>query len=250
MSIPIEELKKKKEENAVKITQLSKMSALGEMASGIAHEIYNPLTIIRGYADLIAKKSSQGPIDPVELNQMVKEIKTTCLRIGGIIEGLRFFAREGSQDPMEPVAIEKLISATTQICSERFKRMGVSLNIQHQNPDLQVFCRGVQISQVILNLLNNSFDALQNQEFKKISIETKFDESFIYIEVIDNGPGIKEEIRAKVFEPFFTTKPVGLGTGMGLSICKGIMESHLGQIQLNSSSQGTCFQLILNHGTA
>ena len=243
------ELERKKVEHMAHINHLSKMSALGEMASGIAHEVYNPLTIIRGYADLIVRKSQHGVMDSNELERLASEIKETCKRITSIVEGLRFFAREGSQDPMDLVFVEELVETTTRICSERLKRHGVHLEVLHETPLLKVFCRGVQISQVILNLLNNAFDAVQNQEFKKISIHTRINEAFVMIEVEDNGPGIPEDIQHRVFEPFFTTKPVGLGTGMGLSICKGIMDAHSGSIRLNSSSHGTCFQLALPHGT-
>ncbi len=243
------QLERKKDENTTRIAHMSKMSALGEMAGGIAHEVYNPLTIIRGYAELISRKTQDRNVDPKELQGLAQEIKETCNRITSIVEGLRFFAREGSRDPMDQVFVQQLVESTTKICSERLKRQGILLEVSHQDPLSKVFCRGVQISQVILNLLNNSFDAVKNQELKKISVRTWSDGETIFIEVEDSGEGIPKEIQNRIFEPFFTTKPVGLGTGMGLSICKGIMDAHSGSIKLNSSSQGTCFQLALPHGT-
>ncbi|MBC7398179.1 MAG: PAS domain-containing sensor histidine kinase [Bdellovibrionales bacterium] len=239
------ELERKREEQTSRISQLSKMSALGEMASGIAHEIYNPLTIIKGFADLLAKRSAQGQVDPGELISITKEIQSTCKRVTEIIEGLRFFAREGSQDPLEFTSVENLVVATIRICAERFKKYGVKLEVFHYDNELTIACRDVQISQVILNLLNNAFDAVRNESVKIIRIETEGHADHALIRVQDSGPGISVELQARIFEPFFTTKPIGLGTGMGLSICKGIMESHFGSINLIPSSQGACFQLRL-----
>lgn len=225
------------------MTHLSKMSALGEMASGIAHEIYNPLSIIFGFCELILRKNSKGILSQGELRGLIGELKGTSERINRIVEGLRFFAREGSQDPLESVFVSAVISNTIKICSERFKRYGVLVEVIHENEAAKIFCRPVQISQVLLNLLNNSFDALQNEEFKKISITTKMVGSEIWIDILDTGAGIPAGMEEKIFEPFYTTKTVGSGTGMGLSISKGIMEANHGSIRLISSSHGTRFQL-------
>ncbi len=239
------EMELKREQQSSHLSHHSKMSALGEMASGIAHEIYNPLAIIKGFADLLAKRNSQGQISRDELSSITSEILSTTRRMSEIIEGLRFFAREGSQDPFEFTSVENLVASTTKICAGRFKKYGVKLEIVHHDKDLAIACRDVQISQVLLNLLNNAFDAVRNEELKLIQIETQAHENFVLIRIQDSGAGVPESLKAKIFEPFFTTKPIGLGTGMGLSICKGIMESHFGSIHLIPSSQGACFQLRL-----
>ena len=161
------ELERKKGEQAAKLEYLSKMSALGEMASGIAHEIYNPLSIVKGFADLIQKKALKGPIEPKELLQISSEIQATSRRITEIVEGLRFLAREGSVDPMELASVENLVSATLKICSERFRKYGIEVGVIHHDKNLTVACREVQVSQVILNLLNNAFDSVKNEGVKK-----------------------------------------------------------------------------------
>jgi signal transduction histidine kinase len=102
-------------------------------------------------------------------------------------------------------------------------------------------CREVQLSQVILNLLNNAFDAISELPNKWVHLESRMNEGIIEIRVIDSGSGIPEELREKILQPFFTTKEVGQGTGLGLSISKGIIESHGGTLSIDIKSQNTCF---------
>ena len=213
------EMERKKEEQSAKLSHLSKMSALGEMASGIAHEIYNPLSIIKGFADLIHKKASKGAIDVKELLQISSEMQGTSRRITEIVEGLRFFAREGSHDPMELTSVDNILSTTLRICSERFRKYGVKLEVRNFDKNQTVACREVQISQVVLNLLNNAFDSVKNEDEKRVTIETELHDGNVYIRISDSGPGVPEMLWSKIFEPFFATNPIGLGTGMGLSIC-------------------------------
>jgi PAS domain S-box-containing protein len=246
----IREFERKKEEQASKLSYLSKMSALGEMASGIAHEIYNPLAIVKGYADLLEKKTMKGAVESKELLQISSEIQSTSRRITEIVEGLRFFAREGTHDPMELTTVQSIVNATLKICSERFRKYGVELKVIHHDANLTVACRDVQISQVILNFLNNAFDSVTNEDFKQVTLETELHDETVYIRVSDSGKGVAEMLKSKIFEPFFTTKAIGLGTGMGLSICKGIMDTHFGSIDLIASSHGACFQLSLPQGHA
>lgn len=214
-------------EQNLKIAQLSKMSSLGAMAGGIAHEINNPLTIIRTNANLLSHYLMQGNPDPSRLKKIADDIEQTSVRIAKIIEGLRFFARDGEKDQFASADLSLIIDETLALCRERFRTHGVTIECEKSHPEMFVSCRAIQVSQVLLNLLNNAFDAVKNRpDQKRVRVELRKYEDQIHLDVCDNGPGVPDSIREKIFEPFYTTKPVGEGTGLGLSISKGILDSH------------------------
>lgn len=220
----------------------AKMSSLGEMAGGVAHEINNPLSVIKGKAEQILKKIASETLDPVKLKSDIMKIEETASRISKIIHGLRSFSRQADEDPMTSTSITKIIEETTELCLEKFKNHGIRLYIENQQ-DTPFECRTAQISQILMNLLNNSFDAIEKLDEKWIRIESHFEDQNIVLSVTDSGPGIPENIVEKIMQPFFTTKEVGKGTGLGLSISQGIAASHGGQLTYDPSSKNTKFVL-------
>lgn len=221
----------------------AKMASLGEMASGIAHEINNPLTIILGKASVIKNSIINHKFDPEVTLQAVEKITVTVDRISKIIKGLRSFARDGDRDSFEWVSLTQLLDDTVELCKARFGSHGVALEILPFDKNLKIECRGVQISQVLLNLLGNAFDAIQSQKEKWVRIEVIETEDAVQIAVRDSGPGVPQSLREKIMQPFFTTKEVGKGTGLGLSISKGIMDDHKGRFFLDENSSETRFVL-------
>lgn len=224
-----------------KVIQSSKMTALGEMASGVAHEINNPLAIIAGKCSLLIRGAKSGTVDVPSLVTELEKIKKNAARIEGIVKGLRLFTRDEKADPCESVNLKSIVEDTLELCGERLKASGVKLyaDLDH---NCMVDCRPTQISQVLLNLLMNSFDAVEQLNEKWIRVETKKDERGMpIITVTDSGAGIPEGISQKIMDPFFTTKEVGKGTGLGLSISYGIIKEHSGEIYLDPSSKNTRF---------
>ncbi|MFN8790314.1 MAG: CHASE domain-containing protein [Bdellovibrionales bacterium] len=225
----------------------SRLSSLGEMASGVAHEINNPLTIIIGKARKI-----EAMIDPIEIEReaiqvQAQQIVKTAHRISKIIKGLQAFARETTNEPFEPVLVQDLLQNTLELCRERFTKNHTELIVQSpSNLALKFFGREEQISQVLMNLLNNSFDAVQNSPEKWVKIEVTTEGARLRIAVTDSGPGVKPDIEQKIYDPFFTTKEIGKGTGLGLSISKGIVERHRGKLYYDSSSKHTRFVVELD----
>ncbi len=226
----------------MQMVQSAKMASLGEMASGIAHEINNPLAIIQGKAahlkSLISAEQLSGPKLATELDK----IELTSKRISKIIKGLRSFSRNAAKDPFSLVQFPTIVDDTLELCRERFKSALIEIRTQLEYRE-SIYCRSAQIGQVLLNLLNNSYDAVLGQENAWVEIRCRESRSGVQISIVDSGPGISTEISEKIMEPFFTTKAVGKGTGLGLSISKGIVEEHQGQLWLDKNSENTCFMI-------
>lgn len=167
-------------------------------------------------------------------------VKTTD-RIGKIIQGLRSFSRNAETDPFHLIQSDELIQTALNLCSERFQRSGIGVHIEGKE-HFSTEGREAQLVQVLVNLLNNSYDAIQNLNEKWIRIET----STNVIKVIDSGRGIPKGVAEKLMQPFYTTKEVGKGTGLGLSISRGIMNKHGGELSLDTLHPNTCFVLRFN----
>ena len=227
------------------ILSVSKMSALGEMAGGIAHEINNPLAVISMFSDQIATELESEVVDKESLLDITKQIDSTVERIAKIIASLRSFALDGALAPMHSVNVKKMIDDTLIFCSEKIKKNNINLTISDFNPDLSFMGRDTEISQVFLNLLNNSTDAISEHKNKWIKVEVLDLGNMIRLSVTDCGNGISEELAQKIFDPFFTTKDVGKGTGMGLSISAGIVKAHQGQFYVDHSKTNTTFNIDL-----
>lgn len=219
----------------------SKMAALGEMAGGVAHEINNPLAVIQLYAIKIGEMLRMSSPDHAELIRVSNRIEQNVYRISSIINGLRKFSRTVDNTQMELNEVNQIIHDTLEFCMEKFKNHGVRVELDLPQTSLKVMCRAVEISQVLLNLLNNSFDAIQELPEKWIKLRINETPDYVEIVATDSGNGIPIPIREAIFQPFFTTKGIGSGTGLGLSISKGIMQSHGGDLILDISGKNTTF---------
>jgi len=231
-------------ENQMKMVTSSKLAALGEMASGLAHEINNPLAIISNGADLLISALEKAKADPPLIEATAKSILNTVERISKIIKGLRAFARDGEHDPIQETPVEPILMETLAICRERFRSNNIELRVRIA-PEAKLHCQPIQISQVLLNLLNNSFDAVEFKKEKWVEVSVEDHEDNLLISVTDSGDGIPESVRSKITQPFFTTKPVNKGTGLGLSISSSIISSHGGTLQLDTNSKNTRFNIHL-----
>ena len=234
-----------RKEAELKMFFTSKMASLGEMAGGIAHEINNPLAIISGKAEQIKKYLTTGDMNQEKLIQAVEKIEDTSFRISKIIKGLRSFSRTGEMDPSKVTLVEELVDETLDLCRERMRSENIELILDMQK-DLKILGRPTQIQQVLINLLNNSLDAIKQQEERWIKITSETRPHQTVITITDSGKGIPETLREKIMNPFFTTKEVGKGTGLGLSISKRIMEAHNGKLVYNDTNPNTSFSLIFN----
>ncbi len=229
------------------LAESSRLASLGEMASGIAHEINNPLTIILGRLTIAQKKVERN--DPPEIvTKELQIIEKTVFRISNIINGLKKLSRESSFDPIETFDIVSLINESRELFTQRMTKSEVKFIFKHTEP-IYINAKPLQISQVILNLLNNSVDAVETHPEKWISIELTVQSGRCLIQVIDSGHGIPTEVAAKIMNPFFTTKDPGKGTGLGLSLSKKMVEDCKGKFFYDSSKKNTTFVIDLELGS-
>ena len=222
-------------EQQAALAQAAKMSALGEMASGIAHEINNPLNVIQFRAQQV-RAFAKGRIDEAvakKVDENAENIEKNVNRIMSIVKGLQAFARKADQDPFETIPVETLLKEAKELCEDKFKFRNVDLRFGAVPAGTTLECRPTQILQVIVNLLNNAFDAIGDLKEKWVSVEVMGKGDALEISVTDSGGGIPEAVASQMFQQFFTTKPAGKGTGLGLSISRKILETHRGVLKLD-----------------
>lgn len=247
--VALMELRKSKSQfndQQAKLVHKTKLASLGEMAASIAHEINNPLTIINGNVGLLRRILSHIPEGRLpKANQYLESIEKTVHRIDKIIRGLKALSRDGFNDPYETVDLTTSIINANSLNREKFIYHGIELRQSLPAAGALIECRSVQIEQVIINLLSNSFDAVRDLPQKWVDIAV-FDEGDSWvIRITDSGQGIPENLQEKVMQPFFTTKEIHQGTGLGLSISKAIAEEHGGSLELDPIAKNTCFVLTL-----
>lgn len=245
------EVRKKYEtDDALKVSRArafdsAKLASLGEMAGGMAHEINNPLAIMMGQAEQIrALATNAGGPEGTKLLEKSEKLILSVLRIRKIIQGLLLFSRDAENDPKIAFSLRSLLEDSLGLCKEKFRYARVDL-ILDPVPELQVLCRPTQISQVLLNLLNNAYDAVQDLDQKSVRLYFMDLPHAVRVTVHDNGAGVPKDLERKVFEPFFTTKDFGKGTGLGLSISRSIVEEHGGELTLNPSNGGASFSFTI-----
>jgi PAS domain S-box-containing protein len=224
----------------------SRLSALGMMAGGIAHEINNPLGVIHASAENMIRMGQSGSVQIPMLLKNTNRIILTADRIAKIVRSLRHIAREGSADEFRETPICEVIDETLELCAERFRVHNIRLIIPTAVPAAVISCREGQICQVLLNLLQNAFDELVEREGERwVELNVTLSPPWAVFSIRDSGPGITPENRVRIMEPFYTTKPVDRGTGLGLSISRSIALEHGGTLELSPESPYTCFVLRL-----
>jgi PAS domain S-box-containing protein len=224
------------------LIQSEKLSAIGEIVAGVAHELNNPLTGIIGYSQLVMS----AKVDP-GLKARLEHIASEAERCRRIVRNLLSFARHYESEKA-PHNVNDILSEVLQLREYQIRIDGIDLQIDLDQDLPNVYVDGHELQRVFLNIINNAQQALGCVEDrpKKLAISTFEKDRCVHVRFHDNGPGIPEGIRTKVFDPFFTTKGVGEGTGLGLSVSYGVIKEHNGRIDLESNEgEGTCFTVVL-----
>lgn len=233
-------------EQQMRLITASKTSAIGEMAAAITHEINNPLGVILGRCEMLKSLIDKGQLDSINLLRLVDTIEVTGKRIEKIVKSMRSLAHQGEQDPMLPTLASGIVDDLKDLCSERFRNHGIQLSFVYPDKDLHLECRSHEILQVLVNLLNNAFDAIDEKNEKRwVRFESRLMDNEIEFSVTDSGGGISPEIARDIFKPFFSTKKVQYGTGLGLSISRNLIQRHQGKLDFISENGTTKFRVLL-----
>jgi len=232
----------KRLETEQQLLQASKMATLGEMATGVAHELNQPLAVMESASGFLLRKlKKKENIEDEHLQIMAEKITTNVDRATKIINHLREFGRK-KDTGLEKVQVNDLLKRANEFLSQQLKVRGIEVVWQLAEDLPLILADPVSLEQVFLNLLLNARDAIEEKQstalikkgFEKITLRTSSDGDKVTVEVVDTGEGIPKDQLDKIFEPFYTTKSIGKGTGLGLSISYGIIKDFGGNIQVKS----------------
>ena len=233
-----------------------RIEVLARLAADLAHEIKNPLAIVHARASDLNEMAAQAETLPASVvAQSCDSIVKTTERAIRVIRGVQALAHEGSHDPMQKTDVRGLIDQAVELSKTRYATHGIALDAVVPDGLPLVECREVQIEQVLVNLLNNAFDAIDGDVCSRPWVQVRVSMQppseltggveAVRIDVLDGGPGVSPENRARLMETFFTTKPRGAGIGIGLSVSRTIAQDHGGSLELLDSEGPTCFRLTL-----
>jgi signal transduction histidine kinase len=232
------------------LLQAEKLSAIGQLVAGVAHELNNPLTSVIGYAQLLQQELRDADTEtrsPEELGHDLRRIAEESERAARIVRNLLAFARRQTA-AREPQDLAELCGRVVALRSYELRLNGVELVTEFQPGLPKVIADGGQIQQALLNLVLNAEQAMRGRPVRRLTIGVRLEPSASAVEmsVADSGHGIDTANLSRIFDPFFTTRDVGEGTGLGLSICYGIVRDHGGHIRVESKVQvGTTFSVLL-----
>jgi len=220
------------------LRQQQKLEAIGTLASGVAHEINNPINVIINFAQMIIDRTRDG----YEIHEFAQEIMSESNRIAEIVSNLLAFARQ-ERETRRPCGMPLIINRTLMLTGQTLKKNKIRLLLDFADDLPEAVCNDQQIQQVLLNLITNARDSLNERygdadHVKRILISVNTLETdgkvFLHTAIEDNGMGIEPGIMDRIFDPFFTTKPRDVGTGLGLSISHGIVRDHGGALHVES----------------
>lgn len=216
-----------------------KLSAVGQLIAGVAHELNNPLQAVVGYSEMLAEHVDQAGTRDEELQHVLEN----AIRCRKIVDNLLLFVRHGDVDAA-PVCIQDAIDGAMKLLHHKFKRQ-TRLKVVRDLPEERIYVKGnfQQIEQVLINLMNNAYDALETWDGQQeLGVYLQLDAERVRIEIRDTGPGVPMDRKEQLFEPLYTTKAEGRGTGLGLPLCRQIIEDHGGKLDVvNNETGGATF---------
>lgn len=238
-----QELREKQEQ----LVQAGKLATLGELTTGVAHELNNPLNNIGLFIGNAIDLVDLGFVN-IYPEQVLHELQSAMQQVRKateIISHLRTFGRAASVS-YEPVAVEAVIRRSLSLMHEQLRLRQIEVRVQAPSEFVMVMGNAIQLEQVYINLLTNARDALADTERKVITVTWAVQADMVELRVADTGQGVPAGLEQRIFDPFFTTKEVGAGTGLGLSITYGIIKDHQGTIALeNRPGEGATFVMQL-----
>lgn len=228
-----------------RLTQVDRISALGEMASGIAHELNQPLAAIASYAQAARRRIESAQADPTRMINLLTKVEAQALRAGKVIDRMRSLSKSDAT-PRDRFGINDVVEEAIELIKPEAANRGVVVQTHYMLSNCEIVVDAVQIQQVVLNLIRNAIDATEEAGVEKgvVFVKTLVDQDDNAVVLIqDNGPGISDEIRARMFQPFVTSK--SYGTGLGLSISRSIVDAHGGKLEAKNVASGAVFSFTI-----
>lgn len=232
-------IEEEKEKLQIQLQHVERLAFVGELSAGIAHELNEPLGRVLGFAQLIKKAGSLNEQQNEDLERIIK----ASLYSREIIKKLMIFSRQMPQQ-ITKINLNTIVNNILYFIDVRFQSRGITITKQLDPTLPEIYADEVQMSQVLVNLITNAVYAMPKGG--EIVVTTRKKQNAVGLTVKDTGTGMTQDVKSKIFEPFFTTKPVGQGTGLGLSVVQGIIDSHQGKISVTTAvNQGTKFEIQL-----
>jgi len=240
----LRESERRLQELHAELLHVSRLSAMGRMAAMVAHELNQPLTAISNYMEAAATLLDRGGELPVaRIRGAVSRAGEQAVRAGQIIQQLRGFVSRGDSEKRIE-AVSPLVREAAELALLGTKQKGINIRVEDNLEDAVILADRIQIQQVLLNLLRNAVEAVAELEHADVALVADTHKKMVRISVIDNGPGLPDDIKARLFRPFVSTKKTGMG--MGLSICHDIVAAHDGRLWAEANPEGgTIFHLTL-----
>jgi len=236
-TVEIERREQELREKQEQLIQAGRLATLGELTTGIAHELNNPLNNIGLFVGNAIDRIDLGQIDPDAVRDELGKAMEQMRKATEIISHLRTFGRAATI-VYEPVEIAAVIERSLSLMHEQLRLREISVAVEPGEAPIVVHGNEIQLEQVFVNLLTNARDALADLDHRQIWIRCEIRPPMAFVTFADNGPGVPSDLEARIFDPFFTTKEVGAGTGLGLSITYGIVTEHAGTIAFGEREGG------------
>jgi signal transduction histidine kinase len=220
-----------------------KLAYLGKMAGGVAHEINNPLAIIKGFSERLKTDIAKDTIDPTRVKRAVNVIENSIDRISSITKSLLIISSKNDQDHSEEISTSTILIDIYNFLKEKSVHLGLDYEIKRIDVGQYICCNKITLYQALINIVNNAFQAsvAADKNHKFVYLSSYEENGKLIFEVIDSGTGIPKEISEKIFDPFFTTRDVGDGAGLGLSTSKTLLDKQNANLDFETSSEGTKF---------
>ncbi len=224
----------------------AKLATLGEVANGLSHQLNSPIMVLKGSAHQIEKVVKQNNPDIERMKHLLLRLKGTTKKVTESVNNLRVFSRNPANDQMKRTSLSSIFKSALNICSEKFRFHQINISIAPENLEaFNIMAKETQMAHAILNLLNNSFDAIISKKEKWIKINITTDNLTLHIDISDSGAPIPTELTSKIFTPYYTTKIGQNKPGLGLSITQKIIEEHNGTIKYSQKDNHNHFIISL-----
>jgi two-component system, LuxR family, sensor kinase FixL len=226
------------------LLHVSRLSAMGQMAATVAHELNQPLTAISNYLEAASALLDRGSDPPLSgIKNAIDRAGEQAIRAGQVIQRIRGFVSRGDSE-RRIEALSPLLKEAAELAALGIKQKGVSIRYEDGSADASILADKIQIQQVLLNLLRNAAEAVADADNGNITLRSELRDGAVQISITDNGPGLPDEVQARLFQPFVSTKKTGMG--IGLSICHSIITAHGGRLWTEPNPDGgTIFTLTL-----